>query len=217
MADDLYLEPQFLIAVESVTTKSESAGTTPGIASDVISVATRTPLIYADTLVPAGAMLTIDCRSPTPRLTAIDTLVTTIPLQIAGPLRETIPCDVARIGLIWTKDEFRINSNRTITIDDNLFTAKQFTTSIQNGRGKVLSVNSDGNLTNLVVNNLKYFNQSRIIGQIQGRQYLLGYSNDERKITVFAANLDSLTIYDRLGRTQLQLSFTQSSPSTVSS
>lgn len=192
MADSVYLEPQYTLALESGVYES---------ATQILSTKTLTPLVYEDSLLPAGESIVINCKGNKTLLTQIGAKSYEIPVTLGTPYKIATSCSNPNALLIWSNDEYKVKSNRISEIKDKNFVVIPFNiNNVTSSSAKVIGVTSDGNLTNITVNKAKYFKDAKFFGTINGISYLLQYSNDDEKFTIHAANMQKLTITDRNGQ-----------------
>lgn len=198
-ADKIYLEPQYTVAIESASLESGTQN---------YMTKTLTPIVYEDRLLPAGESVVLSCEDNKPIIRKIDQQELKIPVQIASNIKQPADCRSPSLGLFWTKDEYKVKNDGIITIDDKKFSVIPFSATIPPSLdGKIVSVTSDGNLTNVLINKVKYFKKAQFYGTINGVSYLLQASNDDKKFTVHAANLQKLLITDENGQVLASIDF----------
>lgn len=198
-ADKIYLEPQYTVAIESASLESGTQNFT---------TKTLTPIVYEDRLLPAGESIVLSCEDNKPIIRKIDQQELKIPVQIANNTKQPTSCSSANLGLFWTLDEYKVKNDSIVTIDDKKFSVIPFSATIPpSADGKIVSVTSDGNLINVLVNKAKYFKKAQFYGTINGVSYLLQSSNDDKKFTVHAANLQKLLVTDENGQVLASIDF----------
>ena len=198
-ADKIYLEPQYTVAIESASLESGTQNFT---------TKTLTPIVYEDRLLPAGESVVLSCEDNKPIIRKIDQQELKIPVQIANNTKQPASCTSANLGLFWTLDEYKVKNDNIVTIDDKKFSVIPFSSTVlPSADGKIVSVTSDGNLINVLVNKAKYFKKAQFYGTINGISYLLQASNDDKKFTVHAANLQKLLVTDANGQVLASIDF----------
>lgn len=198
-ADKIYLEPQYTVAIESASFESSTQS---------YITKTLTPIVYEDRLLPAGESIVLSCKDNKTIIRKIDQQELQIQVQIASNTKQPANCTSPNLGLLWTKDEYKVKNDGIVTIDDKKFSVIPFSSTVQpSADGKIVSVTSDGNLTNVLVNKAKYFKKAQFYGTINGSSYLLQASNDDKKFTVHAANLQKLLVTDENGQVLASIDF----------
>jgi|LauGreDrversion4_2_1035121.scaffolds.fasta_scaffold80473_2 hypothetical protein len=198
-ADKVYLEPQYTVAIESASFESSTQNFT---------TKTLTPIVYEDRLLPAGESIVLSCENNKPIIRKIDQQELKIPVQLANNTKQATNCASPNLGLFWAQDEYKIKNDNIVSIDDKKFSVIPFSATIPSSAdGKIVSVSSDGNLINLLVNKAKYFKKAQFYGTIDGISYLLQSSNDDKKFTVHAADLQKLLVTDENGQVLASIDF----------
>lgn len=192
IADSVYLEPQYTVAIESGIYESTT---------QTLTTKTVTPIVYEDSVLPAGESVTFSCQDNKTKLTQVGSKSYSIPVTLGTPYKIATTCGTPNALLIWSSDEYKIKSDRITKINDKGFSVIPFNiNNSANSSAKVIGVTSDGNLTNITVNKAKYFKDAKFFGTLNGISYILQYSNDDEKFTIHAANLQKLTITDKDGQ-----------------
>lgn len=192
IAASVYLEPQYTVAIESGVYESTT---------QTLTTKTVTPIVYEDSMLPAGESVVISCQDNKTKLTQVGSKSYSIPVTLGTPYKIATTCGASNALLIWSSDEYKIKSDRIIEINDKNFSVIPFNiNNVAGSSAKVISVTSNGSLTNVTVNKAKYFKDAKFFGTLNGISYNLQYSNDDEKYTVHAANLQKLTITDKDGQ-----------------
>lgn len=192
-ADSIYIYPHYTVALDSNATIESTSST--------IKTKTVTPIVYKQTVLPAGMNVTLTCKKNKATLTLVDQYETKIPVSIGNANKIEMPCDLSTApSLMWPyDDDYKIKSDNIKPINDKAFSVIPFNTN-NIGDGKVKGVTTDGTLTRVTVNKSRYFDSPQFFATIAGKMYFVQSTSDDNVFTVHAANIQKLLITDKTGQ-----------------
>lgn len=192
-ADSIYIDPHYTVALDSNGTIESSSNT--------IKTKTVTPIVYKQTVLPAGMNVTLTCKKNKATLTLIDQYETKIPVSIGNANKIEMPCDLSAVpSLMWPyDDDYKIKSENIKPINDKAFSVIPFNTN-NIGDGKITSVTTDGTLTRVTVNKSRYFDSPQFFATIGGKMYFVQATSNDTTFTIHAANVQKLLITDKSGQ-----------------
>jgi hypothetical protein len=191
-ADNVYLEPHYTVAIESATFESTN---------NTIQATTLTPIVYKKNILPSGASVTIACKNSQAKLIQLAGYSIKEPIAIGNGSKIQMPCDLNAVpSLLWSNDdEYKVKSDAVKEINAKGFNVIPFTANHLSD-GQITSVTTDGNLTNIIVNKSRYFNNPQFFATIDGKMYFIQSSNDDDTYTIHAANMQKLLVTDGSGQ-----------------
>ena len=187
VADSIYLEPKFTVAIESGIFES---GLT-------LQSKTITPVVYKNSLLASGGAITLECKKGKVNLVSIDSFKTKIPVQIADNRQIATNCASLNTAVFWANDEYKIKSDNIVKLDADNLKVIPFTVE---SNSHVTGVKSDGYITLVSVDKGKYFKKALFFATINGVNYPVQYQQDDQQLTVYSAGMEKITISNANGQ-----------------
>lgn len=198
-AENIYLEPQYTVAVEKI--KNESA-------TSSFYLKTITPIVYKNNYLPSGLSLKVICSGNEGLITQIESTVTEIPIALGDTIKQRVTCSPQVMpNLIWTPvDDYKLKKIAFKPIIESDFQAVSFNMS-NTGNGSIKMIKSDGYLTQIVADKQSKYNDANFFAKINNIAYYVQSTVHDNVFTLHAANMQQLFIISKSGKILADIEF----------
>lgn len=197
-AENIYLAPQYTVAVERIDSES----------SNLLHLKTLTPIVDKSNYLPSGTLLTLECNGDEAIINKIESTTTKIPVALGDTIKQRVACNSqVNPNLIWTPiDDYKIKSTAIKPIIESEFQAVSFNMN-NKGNGNVKLITSDGNLTHIRVDEQNKYTDANFFATINKINYYVQSTYINNQFTLHAANMQRLFIISKTGHVLAEIDF----------